>query len=301
MPPFVTLEQSAEAPTEADEEDFKQPWLRSRVLRDSLRHWSLMTGVAVLAVLVIVAVSAPLIARYDPDSINVFTLNYPPSGAHWFGTDYLGRDLWARVVYGGRISLRAGLGVVALAAGIGVPIGIVAGHVGGWIDDVLMRMMDILLSFPGLILAIGVIGILSPGLGSAIIAIGITSIPYYARFVRGGTLAVKEMDFVAAAHALGVSHRRVISHHILPNILGPVVVLTASNFGYAILATAGLSYLGLGSQPPTSDWGVLLSQGYQYLYLSPTEILFPGVAIVSVVLAVNLIADGLGDVLSRRA
>jgi peptide/nickel transport system permease protein len=168
-------------------------------------------------------------------------------------------------------------------------------------DDGLMRLMDVLLSFPGLILAIGVIGILSPGLASAVIAIGITSIPFYARFVRGGTLSVKEMDYVAAAQALGAPHRRVISHHILPNVLGPVVVLAASNFGYAILATAGLSYLGLGSQPPTSDWGVLLSQGYQYLYLSPTEIVFPGVAIVSVVLAVNLIADGLGDVLSRHA
>lgn len=275
-------------------------WQRRRMLRALLRNKGVLIGVGILAVLVLVTLIAPLIARYNPDTINVFALNNPPSGAHWFGTDYLGRDLWARVLYGGRISLPAGLGVIALGAGIGLPIGIVAGYVGGKVDNVFMRLMDILLSFPGLILAIGVVGILSPGLVSAVIAIGITSIPFFARFVRGSTLTLKQMDYVLAARALGTRHHRMIVRHIVPNVLGPVIVLAASTFGYAILSTAALSYLGLGSQPPTSDWGVLLSQGYQYVFQSTTEILFPGLAIVLVILAVNLIADGLTDVFNLR-
>jgi peptide/nickel transport system permease protein len=289
-------EVAAEAESEGPELSF---WRRSRILSGALRNRSVLIGMAMLGVLGLISLIAPLLARYNPNILDVFALNQPPTGAHWFGTDYVGRDLWARVLYGGRVSLPAGLGVVGLAAGVGLPLGMVAGYVGGLLDDVIMRLMDILLSFPGLIFAIGVIGILSPGLGSAIIAIGITSIPFYARFVRGSALTIKHTDYVLAAQVAGTRHYGMIRRHFLPNVIGPVLVLAASNFGYAILATAGLSYLGLGSQPPTSDWGVLLSQGYQYLFLSSTEILFPGLAIVSTVLAVNLIADGLTDVLNQ--
>jgi peptide/nickel transport system permease protein len=270
--------------------------LLSRILRSG----TAIAGLVILLVLVVVSLIAPLIARYNPDIINVLALNQAPSGSHWFGTDYVGRDLWARVVYGGRISLPAGLGVVLLGAGIGVPIGLVSGYVGRLFDDIIMRVMDILLSFPSLILAIGVIGILSPGLTSAIIAIGITSIPFYARFVRGSTIAMKENDFILAAHVSGTRDLHIIRRHILPNVLGPLVILGASNFGYAILSTAALSFLGLGTQPPTSDWGVLVSQGRTYMFQQASEMLFPGVVIILTVLSVNLLADGLTDVLDTR-
>jgi peptide/nickel transport system permease protein len=203
-------------------------------------------------------------------------------------------------VYGGRISLPAALGVVLLGAGIGVPIGVVSGYVGRTFDDVVMRLMDILLSFPSIILAIGVIGILSPGLVAAIIAIGITGIPFYARFVRGSTLAVKEHDFIASARVAGTRDLHIIWRHILPNVLGPLVVIGASNFGYAILSIAALSFLGLGTQPPTSDWGVLVSQGRTYMFQAASEVLFPGIVIILAVLSVNLLADGLSDVLDVR-
>jgi peptide/nickel transport system permease protein len=204
------------------------------------------------------------------------------------------------VVYGGRISFPAGLGVVVLAAGIGVPFGLLAGYIGRVVDDIFMRLMDMLLAFPGIVLAIGVIAILGVGLTSAIIAIGVTSIPYYARFVRASTLSAKEEDYITAARVVGSSHLRIIRRHVVPNVLGPLVVLGASNFGYAILATAALSYLGLGTQPPTSDWGVLMSQGYQHMFEAASEVIFPGLAIVLTVLGVNLLADGLTDAFSAR-
>ena len=259
-----------------------------------------MAGTTTLLVLTVVSIFAPLIARYNPDIQNYFLLNASPSGSHWFGTDYVGRDMWARVLYGGRISLPAGLGVVLLGAGIGVPLGLLAGYIGGLSDDIFMRLMDILFAFPGIILAIFVIGILSPGLTSAVLAIGITAIPFFARFVRGSTLAMKEQDYVMAAMTLGTRHHTIIRRHILPNVLGPVTILCATTFGYAILATAALSYLGLGSAPPTSDWGTLVYQGYQHMFDAASEVIFPGLAIVGTVLAVNLIADALTDAFNPR-
>lgn len=282
-----------------DPESFAPSSHRSRVMAELRRNWGAMAGIVMLCGIILVTLAAPLIAGHDPNAIGFF-LNQSPSGSHWFGTDYLGRDLLARVMYGGRISLPAGLGVVVLSVGAGVPLGLVAGYVGKTLDDVIMRFMDILLSFPGIILAIGVIGILSAGLGSAIIAIGITSIPFYARFVRGSTLSLKEQDFIVAAHVAGTRHVNIIRRHILPNVLGPLLVLAASSFGYAILLTAGLSFLGLGTQPPTSDWGVLVSQGNANMFLAASEVIFPGLAIAVTVLSVNLIADGLTDAFDVR-
>jgi ABC-type dipeptide/oligopeptide/nickel transport system permease subunit len=281
-------------------QDEEVPSQGRRRLGELFRNAGATTGLGILSVLVLLTLIAPLIAGHNPNLANFLALNQSPSSLHWFGTDYLGRDMWARVLYGGRISLPAGLGVVALGAAIGVPLGLASGYVGGFLDDIVMRLMDILLSFPGIILAIGVIGILSPGLTSAIIAIGITGIPFYARFVRGSTLSMKENEYIAAARVSGTRHVRIVSRHILPNVLGPLVVLGSSNFGYAILATAALSYLGLGTQPPTSDWGVLVSQGYQYMFQAASEVIFPGLAIVLTVLSVNLLADGLTDVLDIR-
>jgi ABC-type dipeptide/oligopeptide/nickel transport system permease subunit len=270
------------------------------MLGELLHDGGALAGMGILALLVILTLIAPLIARHDPDIIDVFALNQGPSGAHWFGTDYLGRDLWARVLYGGRVSLPAGLGVVVIALGLGVPLGLAAGYVGGLLDDLFMRLMDILLAFPGIVLAVLVISILGPGLKSAIVAIGFTSIPFYARFARASTLATKEEVYVAAARAVGTPHRRIMGRHILPNISGPLIVLGATNFGYAVLVTAALSYLGLGTQPPTSDWGVLMSQGYDHMFLAASEVIFPGLAIVLTVLGANLLADGLTDAFNTR-
>ena len=267
----------------------------SRIRGQLLRNTGFVVGCTILSALVLLSLAAPLIARYNPNAINVLLLNQSSTGAHWFGTDYLGRDLWARVLYGGRVSLPAGLGVVLVGAGIGIPLGLLAGYIGGRTDDIFMRLMDILFAFPGIILALFVIGILSPGLTSAVLAIGITAIPFFARFIRGSTLAMKQQDYVTAAVTLGSRHGTIITRHILPNVLGPVTILCATTFGYAILATAALSYLGLGTAPPTSDWGTLIYEGYQHMFDAASEVIFPGLAIVLTVLSVNLIADALTD------
>jgi ABC-type dipeptide/oligopeptide/nickel transport system permease subunit len=274
----------------------------NRLLAELLHNPPALIGISILALLALTAIFAPLIARHNPDAWQFgYHLNEYPSGAHWFGTDYEGRDLFARVLFGGRISLTAALAVVVIGAGGGVPLGLVAGYVGGLLDDIFMRVMDILLSFPGIVFALLVVGILSSGIGSAVIAIGIGSIPFFARFARGSTLSIKENDYITAARVLGTPDRRIIRRHILTNAMGPLIVLCATTYAYAILATAALSFLGVGSLPPTSDWGVLLNQGNNWIFACWTEILFPGVAILLTTLAANLLGDGLGRVLNRRA
>lgn len=277
------------------------PRRANRLVAELLRNASVVGGAGALGMLAIISIAAPLVAGHNPDAWNPNALNQYPTASHWFGTDYLGRDLFARVVYGGRISLLAGLGVLAIGAGIGVPLGLIAGYIGGILDDVFMRLMDIILSFPGIVLAILVVGILAPGLTSAVIAIGIGSIPFFARFIRGSTLSIKEHDYVLAARVLGTRNLRIVRRHILPNALGPLVVLCATTYAYAILGTAALSFLGVGSQPPTSDWGVLLTQGNQYMFVCATELIFPGLAILVTIMASNVLGDGLSHVLNRRA
>jgi peptide/nickel transport system permease protein len=208
--------------------------------------------------------------------------------------------MWARVLYGGRISLPAGLGVIAIACGLGAPLGLIAGYFRGLLEDVIMRVNDVVLSIPGILLAIGVISILGPGLSSAVIAIGIASAPTYARVVRGSTLQAREQEYVEAARALGGGHGVIIVKHILPNVIDPVIVVATLNLGYAILATAALSFLGLGTQLPTSDWGTLLSQGYEHMFQSWSEVTFPGLAIMLSVLGINLFGDGLSNALNPQ-
>jgi peptide/nickel transport system permease protein len=232
--------------------------------------------------------------------MDISALNQDPSHAHWFGTDYLGRDMWSRVLYGGRVSLPAGLGVILIAFGIGTPIGLIAGYVGGPLDDFLMRLIDLLLCFPFIILAIGIVAILGPSLQSAVIAVGVGSIPGFARIGRGSTLAVRERDYVLSARALGAGHGHLLFRHVLPNVVDPLIVLATINLGFAILATAALSFLGLGTQLPTSDWGTLLSLGYEHMFQSWSEVTFPGLAIAVSVLGINLLGDGLGDALNPR-
>jgi peptide/nickel transport system permease protein len=272
-------------------------WTRL-LLRRLARNPSARVGFLLLLVVSVLSIIAPFIARYNPDVINVLNMNNGPTGAHWFGTDYIGRDVWARTLYGGRISLPAGLGVVALALGAGAPLGLVAGYMGGKVDEVVMRAMDVLLCFPGVLLAIGVVSILGSGLQSAVIAVGVASLPGYARIVRASTLAAREQDYVSAAHALGVGPGGIIFRHILVNIIDPLLVFATLNLGGAILVTAALSFLGIGTQLPTSDWGTMLSEGYNHMFQSWSEVTFPGLAIVITVLGVNLLGDGLADALN---
>lgn len=270
------------------------------LLRRLMRNPSAMVGLALLLLMVGLTVFAPLFARYGPNTIDISSINQEPSGAHWFGTDYLGRDVWARCLYGGRISLPAGLQVVLIGFAIGTPLGLVAGYVGGVVDDVLMRLMDVLFSFPGLLLAIGVVAILGPGLESAAIAVGIALVPSFARMARGSALSAREHDYILAARVLGGRHRDIIFRHMLMNVIGPLIVLATLSLGGAILVTAGLSYLGLGTQLPTSDWGTMLSGGYSHMFEAWSEVAFPGLFIVITVLGVNLLGDGLSDAFNPR-
>ncbi|MBV9282924.1 MAG: ABC transporter permease [Chloroflexi bacterium] len=295
-----TLPQQAIDDSAAQEVEAPAASRSGELLRRVLANPSAVIGLALLLLMVGLAVFAPLIAHYGPNTIDVSSFNQEPSGAHWFGTDYLGRDVWSRCLYGGRISLPAGLQVVALGFALGTPLGLVAGYVGGFVDDLIMRLMDVLFSFPGFLLAIGVVAILGPGLESAVIAVGIAIAPSFARVARGSTLSARENDYVLAARLLGTPHRRIIFRHILGNVIGPLIVVATLSLGGAILVTAGLSYLGLGTQLPTSDWGTMLSGGYSHMFEAWSEVAFPGLAIVISVLGVNLLGDGLSDAFNPR-
>ena len=266
---------------------------RSRVRR--------VAGLLLLVLIVLLALLAPLIARYDPETYHDFlATNQLPSGSHWFGTDYLGRDLWSRVLYGSRVSLPVGLGVVAIEFGIGVPLGLIAGYTGKLVDDLLMRLVDVKLALPGLLLPLGVIAILGPRLKSTVVALGIAGVPIYARLARGTTLKVREQDYVAAARSMGCGRFQILIRHVLPNILDPLIVQATLSLGGAILAASALSYLGVGTQPPTADWGTLLSSGYEHMFQAWSEIAFPGLAVCLAVLGINLLGDGLADALNPR-
>jgi peptide/nickel transport system permease protein len=278
-------------------------WARL-ITRRLRRNPSAIVGAVLVVFVAVLALAAPVIARHDPNAIPVTLipseLNALPSGSHLLGTDYLGRDLLARILYGGRSSLPAGLGVVLIGFCFGVSSGTISGYVGGLLDDLIMRAMDVLLSFPGIILAVGIVTILGPSLFSSVVAVGITSIPIYARVARGSTLQVKENEYVGASRAQGAGHLHIAFRHITPNILDPLIVLATLNLGGAILATAALSFIGLGTQPPAANWGTLLNTGYEHMFQSWAEVVFPGLAIVISVLGVNLLGDGLADSLNAR-
>lgn len=263
-----------------------------------LRNRPAMVGLGMLTFMVLMTLLAPLIQRYNPDAFNISLLNQNPTAAHWLGTDYLGRDIWSRLLNGGRVSLPAGIGAVVISFCLGVPIGLTAGYTGKIIDDVLMRFIDMMLAFPGILLAIGIVTILGPGIHSAMIAVGIGGIPGYARISRGSTLEVREREFVAASLAQGAGRVHIMVRHVLPNIIAPLVVLATLNLSGAILATSALSFLGLGTQLPTSDWGTMLAQGYDHMFQSWAQVTFPGLVIVFTVLGINLLGDGLGEALN---
>ena len=257
-------------------------------------------GLAIIVLFVLVAVLAPLIAPYDPAQQSWTSIRKPSSLAHWFGTDESGRDLLSRVIFGGRASLLAGVVSVTIALGLGVPIGLLAGYGGRWIDAVLSRIADAMLAVPFLILAIALAAFLGPSLQNAMIAIGLTAAPIFVRLTRGQVMAVMVEDYVEAARAVGNPPMRIAFRHILPNILPALIVQSTLSIATAIIAEASLSFLGLGQQPPAPSWGSMLNAAQRFLTLSPWLAVWPGLAIFLVVLSFNLLGDALRDALDPR-
>jgi peptide/nickel transport system permease protein len=279
------------------------PWI-FQIGRRLSRNPAAMAGLTLVAFIVLIALLAPLIGRYNPNKIpsgfSLSDLNQAPSGAHWFGTDYLGRDLYARVIYGARVSLLVGAGIVLTSFVLGVPLGIIAGYGNRIVDDIIARFLDMMLALPGILLALVLVGFLGPGLQSVIIALGVAGIPGYARIARASTFSVRETDYVKSARAQGAGQVHIMFRHIFPNIVDPLVILSTLHLGGGILAAAALSFIGVGTQVPASDWGTLLSQGFQHMFQSGAEIYFPGLAIMLTLLGINLLGDGLGDALNPR-
>ncbi|MBC7263886.1 MAG: ABC transporter permease [Chloroflexi bacterium] len=277
---------------------------RGSLWRDAWRRlWRnklAVTGIVILATFIIAAVAAPLLAPHDPIEQNLLERRQPPSRRHLMGLDELGRDILSRIIYGARASLQVGVGSVSFAIIIGALIGAVAGYLGGWLDNVLMRLMDIMLAFPSLLLAIAIVSILGPGLMNMLYAIALVSIPVYARIVRASVLAVRAQDYVLAAYSVGVPPARILFHEIFPNALTPLIVQATLGIATAILDAAGLSFLGLGAQPPMPEWGSMLGQGRWSVFTAPHIVLFPGLAIMLMVLGFNLLGDGLRDALDPR-
>ncbi len=274
---------------------------RGRALWQRLRRSKgALVGIVILAVLAIVAVAAPLIAPFDPIKISDNAL-FSPGSPYFFGSDQYGRDILSRILFGARISLTIGLISVGIAATFGVTIGLLAGYYGGWVDALLMYVINVMLAVPGILLALAIVTIRGkPSLANLMIAVGISGIPTYARLVRGSVLAAKENVYVDAARVSGAPTRIILVRHLLPNVIAPVIVATTLGTGTAILAAASLSFLGLGSQPPSPEWGRMLSEGRGYLRDQWWISTFPGLAIMLTVLAMNLLGDGLRDALDPR-
>jgi peptide/nickel transport system permease protein len=295
IPASSTAELGLEAstPLAASGRGGTRPWLRR--VRPSAR-----IGLAIVLLCLLVAIFAPLIAPHDPVEIFSGQLRKPPSLRFLMGTDEVGRDILSRVIYGSRVSMRVGLISVGIAAVCGTLLGLVAGYAGGWIDAVIMRVVDVLLAFPGILLAIAIVAVLGPGIDNVMIAVGIEAIPAYVRTVRASTLSVREHEFVLAARASGAPAGRIVLRHILPNVLAPIVVLATLGVGLAILTAAGLSFIGIGAQPPTPEWGSMLATARTYVREAPWIAASPGLAIVVLVLALNLLGDGLREALDPR-
>ena len=258
-------------------------------------------GLCLVVAVAIAAVVAPALAPHDPDAIDTARrLARPFTQGHWLGTDEFGRDLLSRLLHGARISLVVGLAATALAALAGSLCGLLAGFLGRWVDQAIMRGIDTLMAFPYFLLAIAIIAVLGPGLINGMVAVAIVNIPFYGRIVRATVLAVKQTEYVEAARALGVSEVRLSLTHVLRNCLAPLIVAITLNVGGMITALAGLSFLGLGVQPPTSDWGSMLANSRQYINVAPHVAAFPGLAIFLTVLGFNLLGDGLRDALDPR-
>ncbi|HEY8298604.1 MAG TPA: ABC transporter permease [Candidatus Baltobacteraceae bacterium] len=256
-----------------------------------------LVGLTIVAFIALAAVFAPLVGHADPLAQDLAHQSLHPSAAHWLGTDKLGRDMFARIVYGARISIRIGLIAVGLAISIGTLLGVFAGYLGGKVDDAVMAIVDVMLAFPSIILAIGITTILGPSIDHVMIAVGIVYVPQYARLARSSVLAIKNLEYIEAARAVGAWTPRILVRHVLPNIMAPLLVQATLGVATAELEAAGLSYLGLGARPPIPEWGAMLNDARDYWLSAPWTLVAPGVAITLMVLGFNLLGDGLRDAL----
>ncbi|SAK54687.1 binding-protein-dependent transport system inner membrane protein [Caballeronia pedi] len=290
----VAAESAVQAPQE-----IRTPWTEFwRKFRQ--QHIAMIAAVFVL-LLIVIAIIAPYIAPYDPENyFDYDALNAGPSAAHWFGVDALGRDILSRILVGSRISLTAGLVSVVLGAVIGTFFGLLAGYYEGWWDRIVMRIADVLFAFPGILLAIGVVAILGNGMVNVVCAVAIFSIPAFARLVRGNTLALKHLTYIEAARSIGASDWTILARHILPGTISSVVVYFTMRIGTSIITAASLSFLGLGAQPPTPEWGAMLNEARADMAMAPHVAIFPSLAIFFTVLAFNLLGDGLRDALDPK-
>jgi peptide/nickel transport system permease protein len=289
-------EAAAPAPTPAQAAAQRsRGWLLSNPL--------LAVGGALSALIVLVAVLAPLIAPDPGDAgsaTHPFAVLKPPSAHHWFGTDQVGRDVLSRVIYGARVSPLVALFVLLIACAVGIPLGVAAGYFGGWLDDVIMRLTDVVLAFPALLLALALAALLPPSLTSLTIAISATWWPWYTRLIRGQAASVAGRPYIESCRALGISRRRIIFRHILPNAITPLIVQVSLDVGGVILTASALSFLGLGAQDPTPDWGLMVSEGQTYFTTDWWVVTFPGLAILITAFAFNLLGDGLRDLLDPK-
>jgi ABC-type dipeptide/oligopeptide/nickel transport system permease subunit len=283
----------------APEESKKQSESRE-VLRYLLRNRGAVIGIVIIGLFVLASLAAPLLTPHSPTDTSLPTRLQPASAEHWLGTDELGRDLLSRMLHGGRISLSIGIISVAIGISIGLPIGAVSGYYGGRLDMITQRFIDIMIAFPGILLAIVVVTVLGVGVTNVMIATGIASVPIYARLVRGSVLSAKEQSYVTAAKAAGIGDFSIIFKHILPNSIAPVIVQSTFQIATSILWAAGLGFLGLGAQAPTPEWGAILSNGREYIRTAHHLTTFPGLAILLMVLGFNLVGDGLRDALDPK-
>jgi ABC-type dipeptide/oligopeptide/nickel transport system permease subunit len=287
---------------EMDETFHEKPdnrWLD--MWRSLVANRAAFVSLVLIGFLVIVAVIGPYVVPYNPIETNMANALTPPSAQHWFGTDQLGMDIFSRVIVGTRVSLVVGLLAVSIAMTVGVILGSIAGYIGGRVDNIIMRLMDMMLAIPSILLAITLMAALGKGIDKAVVAIGLVSIPEYARIVRSNTLSIKENDYVSAARIAGNSNLKIISKHVLPNALSVIIVRATLGMSAAILDMAALGFLGMGVQPPQAEWGDMLGRARGFIFQAPHTLFFPGIAITLTVLAFNLLGDGMRDALDPKS
>ena len=290
----MATEVAREVPKKADQSQF------SRIFKQWRRNRRAVVGAIILLIIIFMAIFAPFVTRYEPQKQNMRNRLQPPSSEHVFGTDQFGRDTYSRVVYGARLSLRVGFLSIALALAVGCTLGLISGYYGGVLDNVIMRLVDVLMALPGFLLALSIVAALGPGMQNVVLAIGVSYIPSFARMMRSAVLSTRELDYVDAARALGARDRRIILSHVLPNSLSPIIVLTTLSMAGAILSAAGLSFLGMGAQPPTPEWGSMIASSRPFIRVSHWAVTIPGLAIFITVMCLNLVGDGLRDALDPR-
>lgn len=272
----------------------------SKLIRRLFFNRKAVVGAVILLIISLAAIFAPFISQYSPSEQNMRNRLQPPSWEHLLGTDNFGRDTFTRIIYGGRLSLRIGFTSVGIALVFGCFLGLVSGYYGGVLDNVIMRFIDIMLALPGFLLALAIVSALGPGMDNLMIAVGISYIPVFARLMRGSVLSIRELDYITSANAAGGSDKRIILRHILPNAINPIIVQSTLALAGSILSAAGLSFLGLGAQPPTPEWGSMIASARPFIRMSHYTVTFPGLAIVFTVLSLNMVGDGLRDALDPR-